>query len=449
MRNKLLAGAYEVDITPPLGVNLAGYFNVRKADGILDNLYAKAVVLKDEVTELAVVSCDLCVIPKEMVTKIRSLASQWSGIKEENIMIVATHTHTGPVTTGLLAGEADPLYIDFLIRKVATAIAMAQKNLREARIKVGRVTEDTLVFNRRYVMKNGSVVTNPGKLNPDIVRPAGPVDPEIIVALIEDKVETPLAVLINYANHVDTIGGTAISADYPGVISKILHKSVGDIPVLFLPGAQGDINHIDVANPEPQGGYGEAERIGKILSEKILESLNDLSLIEPHLKTGNSTLKIPLRKPTEEDIHKAKLLLSSEETGSSSNELTAFDLAKGSLEVEKVYAQEIMALAQLDRDFEELELQAISVGELVFLGVPGELFVEIGLAIKKESPFNYTAVVSLANGGSGYIPTEKAFSEGGYEVRLARSSKLDKLAEKEIIREGKNLIESLRLQDRR
>ena len=449
MRNKLLAGAYEVDITPPLGVNLAGYFNVRKADGILDNLYAKAVVLKDEVTELAVVSCDLCVIPREMVTKIRNLASQWSGIKEENIMIVATHTHAGPVTTGLLAGEADPLYIDFLIRKVATAIAMAQKNLREARIKVGRVKEDTLVFNRRYVMKNGSVVTNPGKLNPDIVRPAGPVDPEIIVVLIEDKLEAPLAVLINYANHVDTIGGTAISADYPGVISKILYKSIGDIPVLFLPGAQGDINHIDVANPEPQGGYGEAERIGKIISEKILESLNDLSLIEPYLKTGNSTLKIPLRKPTEEDIHKAKLLLSSEETGSSSNELTAFDLAQGSLEVEKVYAQEIMALAQLDRDFEELELQAISVGELVFLGVPGELFVEIGLAIKKESPFNYTAVVSLANGGSGYIPTEKAFSEGGYEVRLARSSKLDKLAEKEIVREGKNLIESLRLQDRR
>jgi len=129
MRNKLLAGAYEVDITPPLGVDLAGYFNVRKADSILANLHAKAVVLKDEVTELAVVSCDLCVIPKEMVTKIRSLASQWSGIKEENIMIVATHTHTGPVTTGLLAGEADPLYIDFLIRKVATAIAMAQKNL--------------------------------------------------------------------------------------------------------------------------------------------------------------------------------------------------------------------------------------------------------------------------------------------------------------------------------
>ena len=107
-----------------------------------------------------------------------------------------------------------------------------------------------------------------------------------------------------------------------------------------------------------------------------------------------------------------------------------------------------MALAQLDRDFEELELQAISVGELVFR-CSRRLFVEIGLAIKKESPFNYTAVVSLANGGSGYIPTEKAFSEGGYEVRLARSSKLDKLAEKEIVREGKNLIESLRIQDRR
>lgn len=444
MQSRILAGAYEIDITPPIGIDLAGYFNIRKADSILDNLYSKAVVLKDGDTEIAIASCDLCVIPGDMVLKIRNLASRWSGIDEKNIMITATHTHTGPVTTGLLAGDIDPSYIDVLARKIATSIAMAKKNLKEAVIKIGKTIDGTLAFNRRYIMKDGSVVTNPGKLNPDIVKPAGPVDPEIIIVLVEDKIGEPIALLINYTNHVDTIGGTAISADYPGVLAKILKRSLGDIPILFLPGAEGDINHIDVRNPEPQTGYNETERIGKNLAKKILEGLNKLNIIDTKLKIKNSELKIPIRKPTPDDVYRARLVLESKETNSSYKELTAFELAKGNIEIEKVYAREIIAISQLDKNFEELELQGISLGELVFLGIPGEPFVEIGLTIKKESLFNYNAIISLANGYSGYIPTEKAFDEGGYEIRLARSSKLDRRTDKEIINVGLELIRNLR-----
>ncbi len=442
MQSRISAGAYEIDITPPLGVDLAGYFNVRKADSILDNLYAKSVVLKDGDTEVAITSCDLCVIPREMVLAIRAFASQWSGIPEENIMISATHTHTGPVTTGLLAGEIDSTYIEVLVKKIASSIAMAKKNLKEASVRAGRGKEQNLVFNRRYVMKDGWVKTNPGKLNPDIIKPAGPVDPDILVILLEDNTKSPIALLVNYANHVDTIGGTGISADYPGILSNTIKRFLGDIPVLFLTGAEGDINHIDVMDSNPQGGYEEAKRIGITLAGEVLKVLVKLTPINGYLGIKSSFLDVPVRKPDQIEVDKAKKLL--EETGEmSSGELTAFDLAKGSLEVERAYAQEVTALLQLDRDLEELELQAISLGELVFLGVPGEPFAEIGLAIKRGSPFSYTGIVSLANGYSGYIPTEKAFDEGGYEIRLARSSKLDKATEKTIIREGITLINSI------
>jgi neutral ceramidase len=441
MQSRLLAGAYEIDITPPVGIDLAGYFNVRKADNILDNLYAKSTVLKVDDTEVAITSCDLCVIPRELVLRIRELASGWSGIPKDNIMVSATHTHTGPVTAGLLAGEVDSGYVDLLTRKVATSIFMAKKNLREAIIKVGRGKEDSIVFNRRYLMKDGTVVTNPSKLNPDIVKPAGPVDPELLTVLVESTEGDPIALIVNYANHIDTIGGTGISSDYPGVMARILKRFLGDIPVLFLNGAEGDINHIDINDPTPQGGYGEAERIGKILAGAVIKVLSKMDSIRERLKIKTSLLKIPLRKPSKEDIERAKRLLS-EVAESKSKELTAFDLAKGSIEIERVYAKEILLLSQLDRDLEELELQSISLGDLALVGIPGEPFVEIGLAIKEKSPFRYTGIVSLANGYSGYIPTEKAFDEGGYETRLARSSKLYKGAGEEIVKEVINLLQT-------
>lgn len=251
MRSRILAGAYEIDITPPLGIDLAGYFNIRKADNILDNLYAKTVVLRTETNEVAITSCDLCVIPRELILKIRELASIWSNIPKDNIMISATHTHTGPVTTGLLAGEIDQAYIEVMTRKVATSIFMAKRNLQEAIVKVGRGKEESIIFNRRYVMKDGSTVTNPGKLNPNIVKPAGPIDPEMLVILIESKIGEPIALIINYSNHVDTIGGTGVSADYPGIMDKILKKFLGNVSILFLNGAEGDVNHIDVNDPTP------------------------------------------------------------------------------------------------------------------------------------------------------------------------------------------------------
>lgn len=444
MRSRILAGAYEIDITPPLGIDLAGYFNIRKADNILDNLYAKTVVLRTETNEVAITSCDLCVIPRELILKIRELASIWSNIPKDNIMISATHTHTGPVTTGLLAGEIDQAYIEVMTRKVATSIFMAKRNLQEAIVKVGRGKEESIIFNRRYVMKDGSIVTNPGKLNPNIVKPAGPIDPEMLVILIESKIGEPIALIINYSNHVDTIGGTGVSADYPGIMDKILKKFFGNVPILFLNGAEGDVNHIDVNDPTPQGGYKEAERIGKILAGKIIKTLSRVKILDIDLKIKNSLLEIPIRKPSQGEIERAKKLLS-ETIENESKELTAFDLAKGSVEIERVYAQEILLISQLDRDFEELEIQCISLGDLCLLGIPGEPFVEIGLEIKQRSPFNYTGIVSLSNGYSGYIPTEKAFDEGGYETRLARSSKLDRKAGRMIIEEGVRLIQNLNL----
>ena len=232
-------GAAAVSINPPLGIALAGYYHERGNEGVLDDIFAKATVLDDGQTRAAIVVCDLISMPQWIVAEARQIIESQTGIPGTNVIIAATHTHTAPVLFREWSrddsdGGGTPIsknYSRTLPKLIAEAVAAANEKRQPVRVSVGKESESRLANNRRFWMRDGTVGWNPGKLNSQIVRPAGPIDPEVGVFYAETAAEkpAPLLTFVNYAMHPDTTGGTRISADYPGALSRALalYKGTG------------------------------------------------------------------------------------------------------------------------------------------------------------------------------------------------------------------------------
>ena len=239
----LRVGAAEIDITPPVGYRMAGYFNERISTGVHDPLHAKAIVLQQGRQQLALVSCDLVGVQLSDTATARAQAGERTGIPVSNITVCATHSHTGPLYEGALRayfheaaqkthGE-DPQekvdYSAFLTERLVKVIVAAEANLRSAQLQAGIAKQEGLSFNRRYWMKNGKVVFNPGQLNPDIVRPAGPIDPDVGILLARGLgAQQPFVGVTTFAVHSDTVGGTEFSADYEYFLQQTLRRAFGN-----------------------------------------------------------------------------------------------------------------------------------------------------------------------------------------------------------------------------
>lgn len=424
----LRAGVAEVVITPPMGSEMAGYFQSRRATGILDDLYAKALVLDDGETKVALVTLDLIAIERPEVLAIRRLVEEETGIPGDNVMVSAIHTHTGPAVCHLFGAERDEGYVEEMVKKAAGAVGIAFRSLTEARVGSGRGEERGISFNRRYFMKDGTVRTNPGVRNPNVVKPAGPIDPDVTVMRIDRSDGKPMAVVVNFACHLDVIGGTKISADYPGEMSAILKRVYGDDFVsLFLTGACGDINHIDVFSAIQFREEGLYRKMGTILAGEVMkvrERIRPTTALQ--VARVSKIISVGVREPSPEALNQ---------------KLDLVDADKSL--VERVYLEEARILKEMGLKAVEVEIQAIKVGEAVIIGMPGEIFVELGLAAKRGSGFPYPMICELANGYEGYVPTEKAFQEGGYETRLARSSKLVPGAGEEMVSAALEIVKGL------
>jgi hypothetical protein len=407
----MLAGTALAEVTPPLGASLAGYFNDRHASGIDDPLWAKAVVAGSDADALAVVVLDLIALRRPQVERMRERAHELCGIAPERVMIACTHTHLGPVTIHIFQSAYDAEWLETVPETGARVIAEAWNARRDRDFAIATGSLDRIAFNRRYWMKSGVVETNPGRANPDIVRAAGPTDPEVGVLVWGDP-SRPAAILVSYTCHLDTIGGDRISADYPAYMAARIREQLGDVAVLFVNGAFGDINHIDVNDPAPRQGLEQAKWMGRVLGDEVLRILPQA---EPSttdaLDERHRMLSIPLRPLADDVVEAARRTLENSP-------------ALGRMDAAQMYAREVVLLAESERPQVEAEVQALRVGDAAFVGLPGEPFVELGLRLKQHSPFAHTYIAGLANGWEGYIPTRAAFAEGGYEVRTARSSKL-------------------------
>ncbi|MCX8037981.1 MAG: neutral/alkaline non-lysosomal ceramidase N-terminal domain-containing protein [Candidatus Sumerlaeia bacterium] len=410
---ELRAGAAAVKIPPPLGVSMAGYYSPRGAEGVHDDLFAKALVLEKDGVKVALVVLDVIRTHRDHVLAAREKIEKTTGIQGDHVMISATHTHTGPeVSAASLRakdlGAENPVTLEFnrtLPDKIAEAVQQANAALAPVKVSTAIGHEDSIAFNRRYFMKDGTVAWNPGKLNPNIVKPAGPIDPAVPVIYFETPKKKPVATYVNYAVHLDNVGGTHISADLPHTLSKCLADVKGrEMVTLYATGACGDINHLDVNWAEPQKGHDNAARMGVILAAEVLRTFPKFKAVEPGpLRARSALIQFDLPKVTPEQVEQARKEKDSKEF------------------LKKVNAYKVLDVAARQGKPLEVEVQVITLGrDIAWVSLPGEIFVELGLAIKEQSPFPVTAIAELANGSIGYIPTARAYPQGNYEVVSAR-----------------------------
>ncbi|MGQ9556257.1 MAG: neutral/alkaline non-lysosomal ceramidase N-terminal domain-containing protein, partial [Anaerolineae bacterium] len=387
---------------------MAGYYHDRKADDVHDDLFAHALVLSQGDASAAIVVCDLIGLERQLTLQARALIEQRTGIPAGNIMICCTHTHTGPVVSSKRSRimSPDEVYTQVLVRKLADSVQLAYQRREKALLQVGTGHVEGIAFNRRYWMKDGTLRTNPPFQCPDIVRPAGPVDPQVGILRARKADGGTLALLTNYALHADEVGGTAFCADYQGVVSRLLKQVLGPgCAVLCANGCCGDINHFDMAKPAPQSGFFAAERSGTVLAGEVVKRLPDLAPVPAgRFTAASATFEAGLRLPTDEEVAWAQ--------GVVGQELHGFD--DQGLNVVK--AHRILWLRESGLTHMPIEVSVITLGEMALVGLPGEIFVELGLAIKEQSPFPHTFVAELCNDSIGYVPTRKAYGEGGYEA---------------------------------
>ena len=409
-------GTAAVNISPPNGTPLAGYYHERGSQGVADDLFAKAVLLDDGHTRVAFVVCDLISLPRYLVLDARKLIETQTGIPGGNVMLSVTHSHTGPVIVRKSAiddltganSELAKSYTAELPKRITQAVSDACRKMVPARVSFAHENENRLAFNRRFIMRDGSVGWNPGKLNANIVRPAGPVDPEVGVVYFESPDKKPQLTYVNFALHADTTGGMLVSADYSGALSRCLATYMGpEMLTLFANGTCGNINHINVNWGGRQQGVNEANRLGTILAAAVFKAMMDLQKVDnTTLHVRSEVVPLPLPKITDDDIREAQEVLKKDKKPKFMEQVKAYKV----LDVQKQEGKPL-----------EVEVQVITMGnDLAWVSMPGETFVEIGLSIKAASPFRQTHIATLANGSIGYIPNREAYSEGNYEPVSAR-----------------------------
>ncbi len=408
-------GLQITDITPPLGVEMAGHFVRRHASEVHDPLTAHAMVLSDDNTTIALVGTDLVGMPDQVARSARERIANFTGIPPENMMIWGTHTHAGPVVSGLgLFREGDDDYTALLPKLLAGAVASASESTEETSTRIGVGKETHISFNRRYRMADGSVQTNPGVGNPAVQASDGPIDPDVGVLYLQRR-GSVCGALVNFANHLDVLGSgnTWYSADFPYYMRQTLADAYGDgFFGLFGNGACGNINHINVFGRRRQGGYDHARRMGRILAGDVLKTEFESTEVDLCPLWAESVMvELPLREFSDEQIAEFRRVL--EETEDLEGQISSGNFERGR-------AKRSLALVESGITSEDVEVQVLGMGPLVIVGIPGEYFVEFGLQIKKRSPADFTFLIELANGYKGYIPTEAAFRAGAYEGSSAR-----------------------------
>jgi len=406
---QLRAGAARADMTPEPGIAMAGGWRPQPARAIETPLAAHALILGNGLQRLAVVSLDVCLLPGGPVEAAKRRIRVATGIPPEHVLIACSHTHEAPYTCSLLGPDTgpDPVFMARLGDAVVAAVGRASAALAPAELACATAPVPGLCANRRRYKTPGDVY-NTWMLPRDEAEahpPAGPVDDEVILLAVRRPDGTPVAALWNFSLHAHAFWKQAICADYPYYVGRRLAEALGADPVsVFTAGACGDVNRAADAAPE---------RIVDRLAE-ALEGLWRGARFRPeaYLEAALQPVALPLRDFTvfqEEEIRR-KL--------------------PSVLEVCRAEWQHLRGMEQRS---ERTVLQVMRLGDLALAAVPGELFCALGLEIKRRSPFRPTGVVELANDYVGYIPTEAAFDEGGYELFNLRSSKVARGAGEQIV----------------
>ena len=444
--NTLQAGFSRVDITPMLGIGMAGYYVPRYADGVLDPLQINALALSCGDEKVVLMSIDHCGIVKEVLNPMIQNICDVTGLPREAVYIHSTHTHTGPF---LNYAPTDPLEIEYaqtVKRKFADAAVLALADLKPSKMGYGIGDAPNIAFVRRFRMKDGSVRTNPGVDNPDILHPIGDVDERVNVLRFDR--ESDSLVLVNFGNHPDVVGGCKISADWPGFLRQTVEKALDHTHCIFFNGAQGDVNHVNV---HPKGGYlndmfmdfddvargyKHARYMGRVVAGGVLQAFDKVKYVDvDSIRFAQKHIHVPANLPDASEIPEAKRINDLHNAGRDA------ELPYSGMMLTTVVADAArkVRLEHGPQSF-RMPLSAIAIGPVAMFGIPGEPFTGVGRALKKAEGFSLVLPTCNTNAKEGYFPMLECYEEGGYE---AGSSNFKAGVAELIVESGLELLKSL------
>ena len=473
-------------ITPPVGIPMAGFgARTEVSQGIHDDLYAKILLLEKGDIRIALITLDLIGLGRAEVNKLRKIVGKELGISSKEIMISCSHTHSGPSfkpnpLSSVSIKQQEKIITKWLkdfhlvIKEISEEVS---NNLVRAKIKFGKGYVTGLSYNRRLIVPEGAcmLIMDTGRMR-NAVReqykewgmpskliekkaipgiPTGPIDPELMILRFETMRGKPIAILINFSCHPVTLGPSnlLISADYPGYLRTFIEEAE-NTTMLFTQGASGNIRPF-----YSERSFKEAERIGITLASIALKTMKNMITLpsDIEIKTINTVFDIPLRETP--PLHKVEKLMNEiekkiKEKLDEKNFKEVRKLREKLIFLSKVsrktitlppqwlgvYHKDIKKVAQLSLDQEKIcEIQVFALGNIILTAIPGEIFVELGLEIKRKSRPKQTMLVTLANGSIGYIPTKRAYQEGGYETTSLLKPGVGEI----IVKRALNLINKL------
>jgi len=429
--NKLNVGFAKVNINPPLGIDVRGYYIERYAKGFLDDLEVNTLVLSCDDKKIAFISADLGGFDPHNANEIRNLIAEKTEIPFGNIFLSATHTHTGPqITTKNRCVRADLVeeYLPFLKARITDSVKLALADLKPA--KMGYITgyaPERVAYIRRYKMKDGSTMTCPPVNNPNIDHPIGELDQRVHV-LRFDREGGNTIILVNYGLHADTVNGELISSDWPGWMRRTLDKALDGVDTIFFNGAEGDVGSTNV---NPTGGDmndteisfdnemkspGMARFVGRALAGTVLQVYDKVCYVDvDNIDIIQKDVLIPANVPDPKDLPLARKYKELHDSGRDA------EIPYEAMELTTVVAEaaRMCNLADGPENF-TLTLTGVKIGDVAMVGIPGEPFTDIGVGIKEAQGWAMIMPCALTNGGMGYFPMMSAYDEGGYEARASR-----------------------------
>ncbi len=429
------AGAATSNITPPLGELIVGGFQPFPATNVHDELHARCLVLDDGKTKLAFAICDNVGIAVEVFDLAKQQLQETTGLPPSHMLLASTHTHSATTARGpSKASRENELtdYQKFLARRISDGVRRAMANLQPARIAWGKIDEPSEVFNRRWFVKDASLLANPFggidqvRMNPPagsaaLDRPAGPTDPQISFISVQSPAGKPIALLANYSLHyVGGVRSSDISADYFAYFAKFIAQKLGATDQsppfvgILSNGTSGDVNNINFAHPSGRKyqSYEKMQEVAEKVASRVFEVHQQLKF-QDWVPLGAEATFLPLnvRQPTPEMLEHFTTLATSD-----SNSATSEPGPK-KFSRDEMYADRIALLKDAPRQI-DIPLQAFRIGDLGIAAIPFEVFTETGLELKDRSPFAQTFTIELANGSFGYLPTPEQHRLGGYETWL-------------------------------
>ena len=417
------AGFAAAIITPPAGVPMSGYrLRAAPAAGMHDDLQARCALLDDGQSTVALVSLDLIGLEHGHAAAIKERIADVCGQPPERILLGCTHTHSGPDTLNLHgSGEELERYCGELYDRVADCVVQARDRLEPTIVSIAQCEVPSLAFNRRILLRDGSTRLNLERIEDSQIAGRGPTDPSASILLFARR-NRICGAIANFTLHATVLDqdNLLFTRDWPGYLVDTLQEALPGQPVvLFFNGAFGNINQIGTPGIWIST-FQEAERIGTTIATKLSGAVEfQITLPDTAVRSQHIWLEISRRRGRSPEQIQGQIAGVQDQLAASGS-----GQGRSILEKEMIFLREEEEQLSRGPGKERVEVQRITLGEVEILGLPGEIFVEYGLELKRTSPYRHCLIFGNANGSAGYVPLPESFDQGAYETRLSRGSRL-------------------------